>query len=481
MAVARTHVPRYNPDRCMPCGTCTRHCPATVFPEQLQEPDSLRALVPKKVRFPSAPADSEKPWRADVPPCQAACPLGQDVSGYVSAIARGDAAAALEIIRRDNPLPSTCGRLCPAGCMDACVRASIDQSVNIRSLKRHAVDDADDPDKAAWTKPEPRSLSVAVIGSGPAGLGAAWKLALAGWQVAIFESDEKAGGLLRYGVGRFDLPEDVLDREIAHILDLGIKLNTSTPMKGKKSLERLHDKGFAAVIVCTGAQLGLGLPLAEWKKVKGTCDVVNFTRKARTGQVTSLEGPAVITGSSVAAVTAARTAVRLGASPVTLVMSRSRAEAPAGARNLTRAEAEGVRILEQTAVVGLDGRDSIESVELAPLRLTDPNQVHRRRVRGPITSKKWTEPANYLVAAGPRMVKTQWMSSPPVGIGPLGNIMCKKGSHQIGPQWLFGAGEAVTGPKTVVEAVASGIAAAAEVNTFLSGLEAGMDHSERQS
>ncbi len=480
MAVARTHVPRYNPDRCMPCGTCTRHCPATVFPHQLQEADSLRAIVPRMVDFPKAPEGSQEPWRADVPPCQAACPLGQDVSGYVSAIARGDENLALEIIRRDNPLPSTCGRLCPAGCMDACVRASIDESVNIRSLKRFAVDQADNPDDPAWPKPEPRALSVAVIGSGPAGLAGAWKLALSGWQVAIYEADEKPGGLLRYGVGRFDLDEEVLDNEIGHILQLGVRLHTSSPVKGKRGIERLLDKGFSAVLVCTGAQLGLGLPIPEWKTVKGTCDVVNFTRKAKTGMVTKMDGPTLVTGSTVAAVTAARTAVRLGSEPVTLVMSRNRSEAPAGARNLSRAEAEGVRILDETMVTGLEGTGSLDAVHLAPVRLTHPDKVRRRRVSGPMKSKQWTEPAKYLVAAGPRLVKTQWMNGTPVQVGPMGNILCRPGSHRIGPQWLFGAGEAVTGPKTVVEALASGIAAAREIDAYLSRLAQQGRDSERQ-
>jgi len=424
--------------------------------------------VPRLVRFPDGPVGADGVARPKTAPCQAACPLGQDVPGYVRAIALGKPSEALDIIRKTNPLPSSCGRLCPAGCMDACVRETLDEAVAIRSLKRFAVDEADDPNVPAWTKPdEPKPLSVAVIGSGPSGLATAWHLALNGWMVMIYEAQEKPGGLLRYGVSRFDLPEDVLDREIAHILDLGITLKTSTMIRGRRSLKKLIEKGFTAVVASTGAGKCLGPNVPGWRNLKGTCDVVNFSRKVNTGLLTHLDGNVVISGNGPAAVTAARMAVRLGASSVLLAMPRSRKEAGAGQRNLNRAEAEGVQILEETGVLGLGGTDRLESVQLAPLRLTASDHVSRRRVQGPIRSSAWTVETHQFVSAGMRLPETNWMNGTPVRVGPLGNLLCSPKDRNLGPDWLFGAGEAITGPKTVVEAVASGIATARRVESYL--------------
>ncbi len=484
MAVARTHVPRYHADRCLPCGACQRRCPVTVFPEQAREPDSLRALVNRSIRFPDPPAgwEGDGVWRPAAPPCRAACPLGQDVPGYVAAIAHGDPLKALAVIRETNPLPSTCGRLCPAGCMDACVRATLDEPVPIRALKRFAVDAermVEGPVAPAWQRGPERALSVAVVGAGPAGLAAAWGLALKGWQVVIYEAAPEPGGLLRYGVGSFDLPREALRREIGHILELGIRLETQVRIGGRNSLEKLRSKGFSAVVVATGAGVGLGVNLPEWKKLKGTCDVVTFTRKVNTGRVEALDGPAVVLGGNVAGVTAARMALRLGADPVYLALPRTKAEAQ-DPRRFEQAEREGVRILEETTVVSLSGGQVLEEVGLAPLRLTRPDGSGRRRIVGPRRSKAWTVRARVFVSSGPRVVGADWLNGAFVRTGPLGNLLAGPDGHTLGPEWLFGAGEVVTGPKTVVEAVASGVRAAARVDAYLERLEEGGQEASRR-
>jgi NADPH-dependent glutamate synthase beta subunit-like oxidoreductase len=217
MAGGRTHIPKYNSDKCLACGVCTWHCPTSVFTELAEETDSLRGIV-----FSKRPYEGEK---AQMPPCRLACPLGQDVPSYIAAIAREDLPAAAEVVRETNALPSVCGRVCIASCMRACTRAGIDEGVDIRGLKRFAVQVVKEVE-IPKNKKRTFSSSVAVIGGGPTGLAAAHRLVQLGIKPVVFEAGDSAGGMLVDVIPEFVLPKEMVARDVANLEKMGVELRT---------------------------------------------------------------------------------------------------------------------------------------------------------------------------------------------------------------------------------------------------------------
>ncbi|MDD5310108.1 MAG: NAD(P)-binding protein, partial [Deltaproteobacteria bacterium] len=213
MTNGRTHRPEHDAVLCETCGACTWSCPAAVFADLASEEGSLRGAVFSARPYPGA--------KAAVPPCRAACPLGQDVPGYISAVARGFVVEAGEIVRRTNALPSVCGRLCIASCTKACVRARIDDGLDIRGLKRFAATAA----KATAAKPASGTgRRVAIVGGGPAGLAAAHRLAQLGLSPVVFEAGPTAGGMLADAVPAFALPRDVLESDVEALVEMGVEI-----------------------------------------------------------------------------------------------------------------------------------------------------------------------------------------------------------------------------------------------------------------
>jgi NADH-quinone oxidoreductase subunit F len=443
-----------------------------VFTEQAAERDSLRGRVAREVEFPDA---SSRPGsthpsghKPPVEPCRAACPLGQDIPGYIEAIARGKPQEASEIIRRTNPFPSICGRLCPASCIRACVRDSLDQGVHIRALKRFAAEAAsgsNDTNRAAAER-KPRG-KVAIVGSGPAGLSAGWHLARQGWEVVVHEAESHPGGLLAKAVGGFDLDPEVLRREIESIEAAGVEIKLQNAIHGRRPLTRLREEGYDAVVVATGASRALGLDLDGWGRIKGTWDIVSFAEQVNRAGSPELVGPVVVSGGGAAAVSGARAARRACKQPVYLVLPRSRRETPAPADALARAEQEGVEIIEESAVIKLEGKKDLDAVQIAPLRFYGPDRTDKRRMRGPKESEARRVEARHVVGGSLRLGDTEWLNGERVLLGPLGNIISPNDTFNLGPPWLFGAGEAITGAKTVVEAIATGIRAARQVDGYL--------------
>ena len=475
MASSKTQVPHWNPERCLPCGGCTGKCPARIFTEQAEEAHTMRGRLART--GPSLEALTSHP------PCRTACPLGQDVPGYITAIARRDFPLASRLIGETNPMPSICGRLCPAPCLEACVRHNMDKAVAIRALKQFAIEQW-----LAWSSSEPAPAApsleddlnagpaddivgteraVAIVGAGPAGLSAAWMLARLNRKAVVFEAASQAGGLLGRVVAPFELPETLLKADIARILASGIELRMRHAIKSMEKLTDLHDKqGFGAVLLATGASRFQLPGLKGADSLQGIWDGLELCSRARSGALSELEGPVVVMGSGVAALTAARVALRLGGSTVHLVYPRSREETPALQRPLGQTEAESIQHWPETAVCALKGKNRLESVGLMPLTLSRPDPVGRRRLSRANREQAFHLQARQFVAAGLRLNEHYWLQPGTLNPGPLGNLMAGH-NWNLGPDWLFGAGEAVTGAKTVVEAMATGIAAAREMDAYL--------------
>jgi NADPH-dependent glutamate synthase beta subunit-like oxidoreductase len=458
-AIVRTHHPIWRAERCLPCRTCTRRCPTTVFPEQALEPDSLRGRVAREVDFP--------PGRPDVPPCRAACPIGQDVPGYTTALARGDFAQALAVIAKTNPLPAVCARLCLHACMHACVRAGLDAPVEIRALKRAALEHGG-PRPVARPAAE-RDGRVVVVGAGPAGLSAAFALRRNGWQIELLEAEPEPGGLLRWAVPAFELPRSALAAEIEAVLAAGIALRLGARVGSAAELEGLLRSGARAVLLATGAGRGLRLGIPG-EELAGAEDGVGFARRHADGRGPRLEGPLVVSGAGLVAVAAARLAVRAGARPVRLVQARPGAEAPLP-ELLALAAEEGVELVTERRPVELLGAAGrVRAVRLAPVRLGPADGVGRRwpvsagEAQGSVLELE----ARTFVAAEGRAPDLGWLAGAPgLRVGPLGHLEVERGGYATGLPGVFACGEVMTGPRNAIEAIATGIRAAAAVERYL--------------
>lgn len=314
-----------------------------------------------------APRYSEHPA-----PCNQACPAGNDVRGFIQALKNDGAAAAAAILLRTQPLPSVCGRVCPAPCMSACNREAFDGAVNIRSLERWIADHSA-AELAPQTAQERRRF--AVVGGGPAGLSAAYQLALRGHAVTIHEAGPALGGVLRNGIPAFRLPPEILQRDLERILKLGIELRCNARL-GKDDLLRLQGE-VDALIVCTGFGPALGLE-ADGAGLAGVEQGLDFLDRVKRGPV-ELSGTVVVVGGGNTAIDCARTALRCGATSVQLVYRRGREEMPAIAEEIESAETEGVRLLQHRQPVAFVGNGALSAVVIAEVEAGSPDASGRAR------------------------------------------------------------------------------------------------------
>lgn len=287
-------------------------------------------------------------------PCRARCPVHIDVPSYLSAVAEGRFSDALATVLERNPLPAVCGRVCLRPCEEGCRRCLLDEPVAIAHIKRAAADHGLYPVHVPVRR---RPESIAVIGGGPTGLTAAFDLAKLGFAVTIYESQEKLGGMLRYGIPAYRLPDYALDRDIAHILDLGIEVETGVAAGKDVTLEELSEK-HDAVLVATGLAISRSLPIggADLPRV---LTALPFLEAAAKGEPMAVGPRVLVVGGGNVAMDVARTALRSGAEAVDVVCLESRDEMPASEHELEEAEQEGVRIhcsWGPSEIVSEDGR-----------------------------------------------------------------------------------------------------------------------------
>jgi NADH-quinone oxidoreductase subunit F len=399
--------------------------------------------------------------------CLNACPAGVDVPTYVSLAADGRFAEALAVHRERNPFAMICGRVCPAFCEQRCRRGDIDAPVGIRSIKRFM---ADHETAVPWSPAKPRlarSEKVAVIGSGPAGLTAALRLAQAGFPVTVFEALPVAGGMMAVGIPEYRLPRDVLNREIDHIRRAGVEIVCNRALGRDFRLEDLFEReGFKAVIIAIGAHrsLHLGIPGEE---TAGVINGTDFLREAALGRPAAVKGQRVaIVGGGNVAVDAARTAWRLGAAEVHIVYRRTRQEMPAYPEEIEAAHEEGITFHFLNAPVRVLGSDRVTALEIQQQKLSEFDASGRRRPI-PVKGAVQTLSVDVLIPAiGQEPDKLCVLEA---GLETNRNSTLKVGpSLATTRPGVFAAGDAVSGPASVIEAVAQGNRVAKEVDLYLS-------------
>ena len=403
---------------------------------------------------------TEQPHRRQmIPPCNHICPAGNNVQGFLNALAKDDPDQALEILLRTTPFPSVCGRACPAPCMELCNRIELDGAVNVRQLERYA------GDHGAFT-PEPlakRSERIAIVGSGPAGLTAAFHLARFGYNVKVFESGPEVGGLLRSGIPDFRLPDDVVAREIDRILGLGVEVETNHPVDRETllGLARSHD----AVLVATGLQEHRDLQLG----MNGSGSVIqgiDFLDRVHRHDVRVDGEDVIVIGGGNTAMDAARSSLRLGATTVTIVYRRTREEMPAIREEIDEALEEGVGIEYLAQPVALeetpsDGARRLYRLICRRMELGAPDESGRRAPTE-IPGSDFELSCNRLILA--------LGQSPDVSVFPEGTEV-REGSRLLGmlETPVFAIGDLATNDGTVAGAIGSGRRSAVHIHNVLSG------------
>jgi indolepyruvate ferredoxin oxidoreductase alpha subunit len=401
-------------------------------------------------------------------PCQASCPIRVDARGYITLISEGKFDEALALVREKNPFPGITGRICSRPCEKVCRRGDVDQPVAINLLKRFLAD-REGGLKVDITPGEGREERVAIIGSGPTGLMAAYELRKRGYPVTIFEALPVAGGTLAVATPRFRLPQEVLEREIDIVRQLGAELKTNTPIGPGLSLDDLRNQGYRAILLGVGATRGRETTVPG-HDARGVMDALDFLRAVALGEKVDLGDRAVVVGEGNRAVDAARTALRLGAEEVTILYNRTSKEIPADAEEVREAEAEGVRIRYlsvPTQILARNGK--VTGIEVASTTLSQAESLGRKKVSAVEGPRETLQADTVIVALGSTpdlswlgdgLAKTRWGT---IEVDPITLATSVAGT--------FAAGEAVTGPKTFIGALASGRKAANSIDRFLRGDE----------
>ncbi|MBI5239428.1 MAG: FAD-dependent oxidoreductase [Elusimicrobia bacterium] len=409
-----------------------------------------------------------------VAPCNMACPAGIDIRSYLAEVAKGKYHRALRVIKERNPFPSVCGRICPHRCEDACRRHLVDDPVAINLVKRY-VADLDRASGKPW-KPELAARNgkkVAVIGGGPGGMSAAYYLVQLGYEPTVFEAMPKAGGMLRYGVPDYRLPQDVLDAEIRQILDLGVKLECGKTWGKDFHLDDLRQRGFSAILVAIGAWASSAMDM-EGEDRPGVWSGIALLEKAAKGEKVSLGDRAVIVGGGNTAIDAARTALRLGSQSVTLVYRRSRKEMPANPEEIHEAEEEGVQFHFLTAPLGFTGADKVAGMRCIKMQLGEPDKSGRRRPV-PVPGSEFEMPLDSVVAAIGQKVRWGGFNGDGLKITKWGTLEASEKTLRTSAQDVFAVGDCFTGPATAIEAIAAGRRAALAMHAGVSGKAVDME------
>ncbi len=393
------------------------------------------------------------------PPCQAACPLHMEIREYVDLVAQGRTMEALQVIRSGNPFPSICSYVCIHPCEDACRRSQVDKSIAIRALKRFALEFGGD--RMIRTEAETtRHEKIAIVGSGPAGLACAYYLRKLGYPVTIFEAHSELGGMLRVGIPQYRLPREVLDTEVQRLTHMGIEIRTNTRVV---SLDLLSELGYKAVFITIGAHQSLRMGI-EGEESPGVIDGATFLREVNLGLKPSLGEKVAVVGGGNVAIDAARTALRLGAHKVNILYRRSRAEMPAASTEVEQAQEEGVKILFLVAPTRIERRNGRLSVTCVKMELGEPDASGRRRPV-PIKDSEFNKEFDTLIAAIGQAPQTP--DDFRVRIGRGSTIHVDPVTLTTNRAGVFAGGDAVTGPATVVEALAAGRLAAYRIDDYL--------------
>ncbi len=447
-------LPEVNENLCTGCGTCEAICPKGII-----------RLTSQTRRIQHLYTEDEC-----TSPCQRTCPAGIDIPEYISQIKQGNYEQAVMVIKEKNPLPLTCGRVCPHPCEDICRLGKVCDPVNINHLKRFVADKEMTTNKriAPYKAPE-TGKRAAIIGGGPAGLTCAYYLARLGHSPTIFEAMPRLGGMLRYGIPEYRLPKAILDWEIEGILNMGVEVKTGVTMGEDITLDSLKQDGFDAVFVGTGAWDTRNLGV-EGEDLEGVLPGTHFLIDRGLEKETPIGDKVAIIGGGNTALDAARTSWRLGAKEVTVIYRRSRKEMPANDIEIEEAGREGVifhYLAAPTRLMGKDGK--LTHLEYREMELGEPDESGRRRPVPKEGTETVIEVDNVINAIGQFPV-TDFLTKDSIGLSKWKTIEVVNAlTGETTREGVFAGGDAVTGASIAVEAIGAGRRAARSMHLYLTG------------
>jgi len=472
-------------DKCVACGGCVEICPMNA----IKLGDGL--CKAKEAQIEKYETSWDTLWTKDrqdpnyrvrtmvtnkgTAPCKTKCPAHISVQGYIQKASEGKYREALEVIKKDNPFPAVCGRICPHPCEEECTRGSVDEPLAIDAIKMFIADQELDakvrfiPEIKKQYEPRGKAgKKVAVIGAGPAGLSCAYYLAIEGYQVTVFEKEKLLGGMLTMGIPAFRLDRDVINAEIDILKELGVEFFTGIEVGKDTTIQKLREQGYNAFYLAIGAQKGASLGL-EGEELDDVITGVEFLRAINLDPTLKLEGPVVVVGGGNVAIDVARTAVRAGASSVNLYCLESASEMPALKEEQEEAKEEGIvlghgwgpkRIITKKGkVTGVEFKKCVSLFE---------NGAFAPQYDESVTIT--VEASKVLLAIGQVIEWGDLTKDEKFIFDARKRIRVNDVSHQTTVPDVFAGGDAVTGPKFAIDAIAMGKQAAESIHRYIQGL-----------
>ena len=458
--------PRYvDMTKCTACNECSKVCPIDVpntFDENLRDRTAAFKLYPQAM--PSAYAIDKR----GTAPCKATCPAHVSIQGYIALINKGKYREALELFKMSHPFPAVCGRICHHPCEGICTRGDVEEPIAIQYLHRFIADkDLADDNTYIPEIEEKRDEKIAVIGSGPAGLAAAYFLALRGYQVTVFEKLPVIGGMMAVGIPAYRLPRDVLAAEVKVIQDMGVVIKTNVSFGEDVTLKTLKDDDFKATFLATGLHLSRALNV-EGEDLPGVLKGVDFLREAALGKKVDVSAETIVIGGGNVAIDVALTAKRCGAEKVTLVCLEKREEMPAWDYEIEEAVEEGIEIVNSLGPNRfLEKNGKLSGIEFkACTNVFDEDGAFNPQYDDTDLS---TMDARTIIVAIGQAADISFAEKEGVSLNSRGNLDVNPQTFATPVEGVFVGGDVAYGPKSVVEAVESGKEAAESIHRYLTG------------
>ena len=477
-AIRSNYTARVDKEKCVACGQCVENCQTnalrlgqkncTTNPHISDAYDSDRAIPWDRssynVEYRTNRSDVMESGTA---PCKATCPAHIPVQGYIKLASMGRYTEALELIKKENPFPAVCGRICNKACESACTRGIIDSSVAIDDIKKFIAEK--DLDSATRFVPKmlnqtgrPYTEKIAVIGAGPAGLSCAYYLAVKGYPVTVFEKEDKLGGMLTLGIPSFRLDKDVVNAEIEILRELGVEFRTGVEVGKDVTLDALRADGYKAFYLGIGASRGTSVG-CKGDDLAGVFTGIDFLREVNLGKAPKIGKKVAVIGGGNVAIDVARTAVRLGADEVTVVYRRGRDEMPADADEVAEAEAEGVKFRFLASPAEITGSGKAEALTVELMELGDVDAKGRRKSVG--TGRFETIAVDSVISAIGQRIDLCNIAAFRTNVN--GTVIADAKSYQTSVDDVFAGGDAVTGPKFAIDAIAAGKEGAVSIHRYV--------------
>lgn len=480
-AIRSNFVAEIDEAKCVACGQCVETCPGNALRlgQKLCSSDDLtppgyakltNTVFVKKTFNPDYRENFKDTVDTGTAPCKAACPAHVPVQGYLKLAAQGRYTEALELIKKENPFPAVCGRICNKRCETECTRASVDEAVAIDEVKRFIADHDMHEDTRFVPKMvnqigRPYTEKIAIIGAGPAGMSCAYYLANKGYPVTVFDRNPVPGGMLTLGIPSFRLEKDVLNAEIEILKDMGVEFRCGVEVGKDVTIEQLRGEGYKGFYLAIGAQKSQKLSVPG-EELSGVWGGIDFLREVNLGNKPEIGARCAVVGGGNVAMDVCRAAVRLGAEETYVIYRRSAEELPADPEEVKEAMAEGVKfryLSAPTEILGEAGK--VTDIKLEIMELGEPDEKGRRKPVG--TGKFETLPIDSVIAAVGQTVDWGGLDTGKLEKSAKGTALADALTYQTAEPDIFVGGDVYTGPKFAIDAIAAGKEAAISLHRYV--------------